>query len=371
MKINCQTSKLINAINIIFKTASSKTTMPILEGVLIEAYNNKIKLTTYDLEMACTHNMECEVIEEGSTVIDVKMLSEIVRRIGADNLDIETDDKKFIIKSVNGIFKLSVMNPEEYPKLPTFSIESSIGINQKLFKDMIKKTLFAVSNDDSRPSYTGALFNVENNVLSLVALDGFRLAIKKYENEKDINNFKAIIPGKVLSELLKILTDNEDDIIKIGVNKNQALFELDNTVIISKIISGEFLNYKSIIPESIDTKIKINTKKLLDALERVALFANESSDKDQKCPIKMEISVEGLSLSCKSQTGDAKEDLTCYLEGRGIVIGFNPKYLIETLRVIDDLEVYIDFTSNIAPVVIRPIGDDNFLYIVLPLKLRD
>lgn len=371
MKINCQTIKLINALNIIFKTASSKTTMPILEGVLIEAYNNKIKLTTYDLEMGCTHNLECDVIEEGSTVVDIKMLSEIVRRIGADNLDIESDDKLFTIKSINGLFKLSVMNPLEYPKLPTFAIESSVGINQKLFKEMIKKVLFAVSNDDNRPIYTGALLKVENNILTLVALDGFRLAIKKYTNKSDINDFKAIIPGKVLSELLKILNEEDDSIIKIGVNKNQALFELENTVIISRIISGEFLNYKSIIPASSQTKIKVNTKKLLDSLERVALFANESSDKDQKCPVKMAISVEGMTLTCKSQTGDAKESLECYLEGSEIQIGFNPKYLIETLKVIEDLEIYIDFTNNVAPAVIKPIGDDNFLYIVLPIKLRE
>ena len=370
MKINCSTNKLINALNIVLKTASNKTTMPILEGVLIEAYNDKIKLTTNDLEMACTHNFDCDITEEGSTVVDIKMLNEIIRRIGADNLDIEANDKLFTIKSINGIFKLSVMNPKEYPPLPTFAIESSVGINQKLFKDMIRKVLFAVSNDENRPIYTGALLKVENNILTLVALDGFRLALKTYTNNCDINDFKAIIPGKVLGELLKVLKDDEDNIIKIGVNKNQALFEVSNTVIISRIISGEFLNYNSIIPTTNETRIKINTKKILDVFERVALFAKESSDKDKKSPVKMKISFDGITLSCISQTGDATEHLDAYIEGSELEIGFNPRYFIETLKVIEDLEVFIDFTTNIAPAVIKPVGENNYLYIILPIKLR-
>ncbi len=370
MKINCKTVKLINALNIVSKTAASKTPMPILEGVLIEAYNNKIKLTTSDLEMGCIHTMECDVIEEGSTVVDIKMLNDIIRRLEGDNLNIESDSSIFIINSINGIFKLSVMNPDDFPKLPVFTIESSVGINQKLFKDMIKKILFAVSNDENRPVYTGALLKVENNILTLVALDGFKLAMKTYENENEINEFKAIIPGKVLSELLKMLHDNEEGIIKIGINKNQALFEVDESVIISRIIDGEFLNYQAIIPSVKETRVKVNTKKLLDAFERVALFAKESSDKDKKSPVRMKISLDGLTLSCISQTGDAKENVNAFLEGNELEIGFNPRYFIETLKVIEDQEVYIDFTNNIAPAVIKPLRGNSYLYIVLPVKLR-
>ncbi|MEG1705157.1 MAG: DNA polymerase III subunit beta [Clostridia bacterium] len=370
MKINCQTSELINGLNIVSKTASSKTTMPILEGVLIEAFNNKIKLTTYDLELGSTHTMECKVIEEGSTVVDIKMLNEIMRRLEAEEINIESDNNLFTIKSINGVFKLAVMNPNEYPKLPIFEIQSSVEIKQKIFKEMIKKILFAVSTDDNRPIYTGALLKVEDNILTLVALDGFRLALKKYINEKEINNFKAIIPGRALGEILKILNDDEEKIIKIGTNRNQALFEVENSVIVSRIIDGEFLNYNNIIPAERETRIRVKTKNLLDTFERVALFAKESSDKDKKSPVKINISLDGLTLSCVSQTGDAKEAIVATLEGKELEIGFNPRYFIETLKVIEDSEIYIDFTSSIAPAVIYPITGNNYLYIVLPVKLR-
>ncbi len=370
MKINCETNQLINGLNIVFKTASSKTTMPILEGVLIEAYNNQIKLTTNDLEMGCTHIMKCMVQEEGSTVVDIKMLNEIMRKLEAEQITIESDDNLFVIKSVNGIFKLAVMNPLEYPKLPIFTISNNIEIKQKIFKDMIRKILFAVSNDENRPIYTGALLKVEDNILTLVALDGFRLALKKYLNENEIDNFKAIIPGRVLSEILKILIDNDEEVIKIGTNRNQALFEVGNSVIISRIIDGEFLNYNSIIPSDRESRIKVKTKKLLDAFERVALFAKESSDKDKKSPVKMKISLDGLTLSCISQTGDATESISAVLEGKELEIGFNPRYFIETLKVLEDQEIFIDFTSNIAPAVIYPLHGNDYLYIVLPVKLR-
>lgn len=370
MKINCETSQLINGLNIVFKTASSKTTMPILEGVLIEAYNNQIKLTTNDLEMGCTHTMQCSVLEEGSTVVDIKMLNEIMRRLEAEQITIESDDNLFVIKSVNGIFKLAVMNPAEYPKLPIFTINNSVEIKQKNLKDMIRKVLFAVSTDENRPIYTGALLKVEDNILTLVALDGFRLALKKYLNDQEINNFKAIIPGRVLSEILKILVDNDEEVIKIGTNRNQALFEVGSSVIVSRIIDGEFLNYNNIIPADRDSRIKVKTKRLLDTFERVALFAKESSDKDKKSPVKMNISLDGLTLSCISQTGDAKESISAVLEGKDLEIGFNPRYFIETLKVIEDPEIYIDFTSSIAPAVISPIQGNDYLYIVLPVKLR-
>lgn len=370
MKITCLTNELISALNVVSKTASSKTTMQILEGVLIEAFNGKIKLTTYDLELGSTHTMECKVIEEGSTVVDIKMLNEIMRRLEAEEINIETDDTLFTIKSINGVFKLAVMNPNEYPRLPIFEIQSSVELKQKTFKEMIRKILFAVSNDDNRPIYTGALLKVENNILTLVALDGFRLALKKYINEKDINDFKAIIPGRALSEILKILSDDDEKIIKIGTNRNQALFEVENSIIVSRIIDGEFLNYNNIIPAERQSRIRVKTKSLLDTFERVALFAKEGSDKDKKSPVKMNISLDGLTLSCISQTGDAKEAIVAALEGKELEIGFNPRYFIETLKVIDDPEIYIDFTSSIAPAVIYPIQGNDYLYIVLPVKLR-
>lgn len=370
MKIKCKVQEIINSLGIVFKSSSSKTTMPILEGVLIETLEDSIKLTTYDLEIGVETIIPCDVIESGKTVIDIKLLNEILRKLETDEVSLDADENIFTITSDNGIFKLTVMDPNEYPRLPVFSVENWIELEQKVLKNMIRKILFAVSNDETRAIYTGALVKVEDNLLTIVALDGFRLALKKYVSTSNINNFQAIIPGKVLNELTKILSDLDDLTIKIGINKNQALFKSEKTTIISRLIEGEFLNYTNIIPSNFETKVKVKTKSLLDSFERVALFSKENTDKDKKSPVKMNINVDGIMLSCISQTGDAKENLTAVVEGNEIEIGFNPKFFIDVLKVIDDPEIYIEFTSNISPVLIKPIVDNDFIYVVLPIKLR-
>lgn len=370
MNIKCDLKELINALNIVSKTSSSKTTMPILEGVLFEAYQNKLKLTTNDLEIGCEHTFPCEVNREGKTVVDLRMLNDIVRRIEDDFVEISVDDNLFVLKSINGVFKLAVMNPNEYPKLPVFDVENSIEIEQGTFKDMIRRTLFSVSTDENRPVYNGALVKVEDNVLTIVTIDGFRLSLKKHISESEINNFKAIIPGRVLSELMKILLDSEDEKVRIGINRNQALFEMGNSIIISRLIEGEFVDYSRIIPTSSATKVRVKTKKLLDSFERVALFAKENKEKDKKSPVKMRLDLDGITLSCVSETGDAKEDIAADVEGKELEIGFNPRYVIDALKVIEDTEICIEFNTNVSPVVFKPVVSNEYTYVVLPIKIK-
>ena len=370
MNIKCNLKELINGLNIVSKTTPTRTTMPILEGVLIEAYNGRVKLTTNDLELGCEHSFESNIIEEGKTVVETKTLNEIVRRIEDEEIEIKVEDNVFIIKSINGIFKLAVMNPLEYPKLPVFNVDNSMEIEQKVFKDMVRRTIFSISSDENRPIYNGALIKVENNVLTIVTIDGFRLSLRKYLSESGINDFKAIIPGRTLAEILKILTE-DDSIIKIGVNKNQALFEMGNSVIVSRIIEGDFLNYNSIIPENYETKVKVRTKSLLDSFERVALFAKENKEKDKKSPVKMKVGIDGITLSCVSETGDAKEVIDSVVEGKEIEVGFNPRYVIEALKALDDQEINIEFTSSISPVLIKPVDSNEYIYVVLPIKLKN
>ena len=268
------------------------------------------------------------------------------------------------------MFKLSTMNPEEYPKLPVFNVDNSIVIKQGIFKDMIKKTIFATSQDENRPIYTGALVTVEDNILKVIAIDGFRLALKQYVLENSNDNFKAIIPGKTLSELIKILSDSEDINVKIGVNKNQALFELGECIVVSRIIEGEFLNYNSVIPSEFETKIKVNTKNILESLDRVSLFSREVSEKEKKAPIKLNVSMEGIEISCTSLAGDAKENVVGVVEGKNLEIGFNPRYLIEALKVIENEEIVMNFTTNVSPMIIKPTHGNDYIYMVLPVKLR-
>ena len=370
MKFKCSKNDLLNCLSSVTKSGTTKTTMPILEGILIETIGDNVKFTTNDLEIGSEYIIKATVEEEGKTVIDNKMFNEIIRKLESNEITFELNENIFIIKSASGVFKLSTMNPEEYPKLPVFNIDSSIIIKQGIFKNMIKKTIFATSQDENRPVYTGALVTVQNNILRVVAIDGFRLALMQHTLEKNNNSFKAIIPGRTLSELIKILSDKDDVEVKIGVNKNQVLFEMGECIVISRIIEGDFLDYNSVIPNEFETKVRANNKALLETLERVSLFSREVSEKEKKAPIKVNINMEGIEISCTSLAGDAKENVAGVVEGKNLEIGFNPRYLMEALKVIENDEIVMNYTTNISPMIIKPVHGNDYIYMVLPVKLR-
>ena len=370
MKFKCSKNDLILALNNVSRTVTSKTTMPILEGVLIETYDNNIKLTTNDLEIGSEYIIRAEIEVSGSTVVDLKTFNEIIRKIESESITFEIENGIFIIKSTSGIFKLLTMNPDEFTRLPVFNVDKEIEISEKMFKDMVKKTVFATSSDQNRPVYTGALVDVQSGLVNIVAIDGFRMAIRKEYLEKS-SDFKAIIPSKALTEIIKTLSDSDDSIMKIGINKNQALFRIGPCTVVSRIIEGDFLNYNSIIPSETDTKVRIARKSLLESLERVSIFAKEVAEKDKKVPVKINMSLDMFEISCVSVTGDAKEKVNAVVEGKDLEIGFNPRYLMEALKVIDDDEIELNFTSNVLPLIIKPLVGHGYVYMVLPVKLKD
>ena len=226
MKLICEKDNILKALNSVIKAVATKTTMPILEGILIQTNDNEVKFTTYDLEMGIEYITNCEVKEQGATVVNAIMFSEIIRRLPDSEIKISTDDKNLLVIECEGsLYKLATMNPDEFPELPQINIENSIEIEQNSLKDMIRKTIFAVSTEENRPIFTGCLFEIKNNKLNVVAVDGFRLAWKSKFLQNKINDFSAVIPGRTLNEINKIIVDSYD-IIKIGIAKNQALFEM-------------------------------------------------------------------------------------------------------------------------------------------------
>ena len=245
-------------------------------------------------------------------------------------------------------------------------------MEQKTLKEMIRKTIFAVSIEENRPIFTGCLFEIKENKLNVVAVDGFRLGWKKIILENSNNNFSAVIPGKTLNEVNKIILDSFDT-IKIGVSKNQALFEMENCKIVTRLLDGEFLNYNNVIPEVWETRIRVNKKELQECFERISLISSSAIEKEKKYPVKLNIDIGKLIISCTNQTGDAKEELFVETEGKNLEAGFNPRYFLDALKVIDDEEVFIDFGSNISPSVIRPITGaiDDYTYMILPIRIKD
>ena len=371
MKFTCYKETIIKAINSVVKGVESKTTMPILEGILIQTNDNEIKLTTYDLEIGIEYIMECDVKEQGNTVVNAIMFSEIIRKLPDTEIEITLNDKNLLeIECEGSHYKLATMNPEEFPELPKIEIENSIEIEQNALKNMIRKTIFAVSTEESRPIFTGCLFETENNKLNVVAVDGFRLALRSIFLKTKTNDFNAVIPAKTLNEVNKILSDSFEP-IKIGVAKNQALFEMDNCKIVTRIIDGEFLNYKNVIPSNWETRIRVNKNNFQDCFERISLISSSSIEKEKKYPVKVNVDIGKVTISCTNQTGDAKEEMFVATEGKNLEAGFNPKYFLDSLKSIDDEEVYVEFGTSISPCLIKSVENNDYVYMILPIRLKE
>ena len=258
MKFVCYKDVIIKALNSVVKGVASKTTKPILEGILIQTNDDEIKLTTYDLEIGIEYTMKCEIKEQGSTVVNAMMFTEIIRKLSDSEINISVNENNLLIIECEGsLYKLATMNPDEFPELPKINVDNSIEIEQTVLKNMIRKTIFAVSTEENRPIFTGCLFEVVDNKLNVVAVDGYRLAIKSNVLNVKANDFSAVIPGKTLNEVNKIILDSFDS-VKIGISKNQALFEMENCKIVTRLLDGEFLNYSSVIPENWETRIRVN-----------------------------------------------------------------------------------------------------------------
>lgn len=373
MKIVCEKEKLLKGINSVIRAVPTRTTMPILEGILIQTNNNQLKLTSYDLELGIEYTMECNVIEEGNTVVNSIMFSEIIRKLPDTDINIEINENNLLVIECEGsLYKLATMNADEFPELPKIVIENSIETDQTILKNMIRKTIFAVSIEENRPIFTGCLFEVINNSLNVVAIDGFRMGWVSNSLSSASSDFKAVIPGKTLNEVNKIILDSFDS-IKIGVSKNQAIFEMENCKIVTRLLDGEFLNYASVIPKDWETRIRVNKNILQNCFERISLISSSSIEKEKKYPVKISIEVGKVTISCTNQTGDAKEEMFTETEGKDLEIGVNPKYFLDALKAIDDEEIYISFGTNISPCVIKPIDETarNYTYMILPIRMKE
>ena len=371
MKIVCYKDTLLKALNSVIKGVATKTTNPILEGILIQTNDNQIRLTTYDMELGIEYIIDSDVKQQGSTVVNAIMFSEIIRKLPDSEIYITLNENNLLeIECEGALYKLTTMNPDEFPELPKIEVENSIDLEQNMLKNMIKRTIFAVSTEENRQIFTGCLFEVENNKLNVVAVDGFRLALRSIYLPVRVSDFKAVIPGKTLNEINKILSDSFEN-IKIGIAKNQALFEMENCKIVSRTLDGEFLNYKSVIPNTWETRIRVNKNNLQDSFERISLISASSIEKEKKYPVKVSVDIGKIIISCTNQTGEAKEEIFISTEGKNIEVGFNPKYFLDALKAIDDEEVFVEFGTSISPCLIKPIENNEYVYMILPIRLKD
>lgn len=364
MKIASSKSDLLEGINIVQKAVSSKSTLKILEGILIEA-GDSLKLTGNNLEIGIECIIEADIREKGSIVIDSKMFGEIIRKLPESEVFIQTfENNKVLIECENSRFEIMGLSPEGYPALPQIEKHGCFSIKQNELKEMIRQTIFSVSTEESRPILTGCLFELKDDELSIVAIDGFRLALRKTQLESQQGNFQVVVPGKTLSEIAKILQQTEDK-VEIYFTNNQIMFDLGNCKIVSRLLQGEYLNYKSIIPEDYLTKTVVKTNDLLSSIERASLII---TSEEKKYPVRFNIVQNSFLITSNTETGSVREEIPSDMTGNPLSIGFNPKFFIEALKAIDDEAINLLFTNNVGPCCIKPLERDSYIYMILPVR---
>ncbi|AQR92751.1 DNA polymerase III subunit beta [Clostridium saccharoperbutylacetonicum] len=364
MIFTCEKQKILEGISIVQKAITGKSTMPILEGIYIKAKGSTLTLIASDMDVSIQTLVDATVIEEGSIVIDAKIFGEIIRKLPNSSIKIEIIENQLLkITCEKSVFDVVYMNSNEFPELPQINEQLKISVNQNILKNMIKGTSFAIAQEETRPILQGILFEVQNKTLNLVALDGYRLAIKSefLDNDMDI---EVVIPGKTLIEVSKILEDI-DEIVDITFTNNHILFNLEKTKIISRLLEGKFINYNSLLPQEHKLFVNVNRQELQNAIERASLMAKDGNTN----LIRLDIQQDNLIITSNSQLGKVREEISIKLQGEGIQIAFNSKYLLDVLKNMEQNEVVMKMTSGISPCVIEEENNENAKYLVLPVRL--
>ena len=359
MKLICSKSNLLQGVNIVLKAVPSKTTMSILECILIDATAGSIKFTSNDMELGIETIIDGDIISGGMVAIDAKIFSEIVRKLPDNEVVIETDENyKTTITCEKAVFTISGKSGEDFSYLPVIEKNKFIYLSQFTLKEIIRQTIFSIADNDNNKLMTGELFEVKNNELKVVSLDGHRISIRKVELKESFDDIKVVVPGKTLNEISKILSGGTEDEVRIFFTSNHIVFEFDNTVVVSRLIEGEYFKIEQMLSSDYETKFSINKREFLDCIDRATLLVKEGDKK----PIIINITDGNMELKISSIIGSMNENIDIIKEGKDIMIGFNPKFLIDALKVIDDEEVNIYMVNPKAPCFIR---DDENKYVYL------
>lgn len=366
MKVICSRDRLMEGISTVQKAVATRSTLPVLDGILIEAEQG-IKLTGYDLETGIECLLEADVPEAGSLVINARMFGEIIRKMPEDIVTIETGDN-FSVKIECGSTHFSIrgQSADDYPKIPIVEDAQQLTMKQHMLKDMIRQTIFAVSTDESRPTLNGVYFASDEKSVEMVSIDGFRLAMRKNEFEDELPKMSFIVPGKALSEVGKILQNNAEDTVDIYPSRNHILFNTGKVKLVARLIQGEYMNYRSILPQTAETTITISPQAMMAAVERASLII---STEDRRYPVRLtSTDDDNLVVSASTEIGTLREELPVSIQGSKIDIDFNPRYFMDALKAIDEDEITIVFNGNMGPCVLKPLDSQEFAYLVLPLR---
>ena len=366
MKIICSKSDLVKGVGIVSKAVPSKTTMPVLECILIDASMDEIKLTANDMELGIETTIDGKIDERGILAINARIFSEIVRKLPDSDIVIESvNNSQAIITCEKAKFNIAAQSGEDFAYLPDVEKDDFITVSEYTLKEVIRQTIFSIADSDTNKMMTGELFEIEENILKVVSLDGHRISIRKIELKDSYSPKKVIVPGKTLQEISKIIGGEAESEVDISFTRNHIVFEFDRTVVVSRLIEGEYFRIDQMLSSDYETKVKINKKELLNCIDRATLLIKEGDKK----PIIIDIRDDSMELKIKSQAGSMDEVILCSKEGRDLLIGFNPKFLIDALRVIDDEEVDLYFMNAKAPCFIKD-ETQSYIYLILPVNFN-
>ena len=367
LKFSCEKTLLQQAVSTVSRAVAAKSSIPALEGVLLEG-DTQLTLSGYNMQTGIRTAISAEIHQEGRIVLNARLFGEMIRRL-PDDIVVFSADEKYVVKLVCGdaSFELPGLSADDYPELPTVDDEFSVSIQQNTMKAMINQTSFAVSTNEARPIHTGALFEISDTGLTMVAVDGFRLALRREPLERiDGGAFRFVAPGAALNEVEKICADT-DALLTVVQGKRHLLFEVENTQLICRRLEGEFLDYRNAIPRNNPISILVDTKAMLNSLDRVSVVISEKL----KSPVHCIFDADRVYLSAKTGNGEAKDICPVEGDGQGLEIGFNNRFFMDALRYAPAEKVKMELNTGISPCIMTPVeGEENFLYMVLPVRLK-
>ncbi len=366
MKIICEQHKLINSINIVIKAVPAKTTLDILENLIIQAESDTIKLIANDLEIGIETILQGEIIETGRIALDAKVFSDIIRKLPNSDVSIETDENyKTTIISEKSKFTIFGRSGDDFPYLPSIEKRNPVILSQFSLKEVIRQTVFSISDTDSSKIMSGELFEINENNLRVISLDGHRISVRNIELKDNYDKTKVIVPGKTLNEVSKILSGEVDDKVHMYFTDKHILFEFDQTIVLSRLIEGEYFNISQMFSGDYETKVSINKSDMLNCIDRSTLLVKESDKK----PIVMKITDDKIEFIMDTTIGSMTDEININKSGKDMLIGFNPKFLLDALKVIDDETIDIYLINPKSPCFIKD-EDETFMYLILPVNIN-
>ena len=366
MKIICSKSELLQGVNTVLKAVPAKTTMPILECILIDTTDGQIKLTANDMELGIETKIKGDILDKGKIALEAKLFSEIVRKLPDSEVTIQTDENfRTLIKCEKAKFNIAGKSGDDFSYLSEIEKNQMVVLSQFSLKEIIRQTIFSIADNENNRLMTGELFEINGNEMKVVSLDGHRISIRKIELKEDYNHIKVVVPGKTLNEVSKILTGGIEDYVHMFFTGRHIVFEFDDTIVVSRLIEGEYFRIEQMLSSDYETKISINKKELQSCIERASLLVKEGDKK----PIIMNILDDSMELKINSFIGSMNEDIDITKTGKDLMIGFNPKFILDALRVIDDENIDIYMINPKAPCFIRDEAQ-KYIYLILPVNFN-